>query len=100
MTGILEVEFVLLVFTDTGQHAVKDVVISFARILNDDSRLFQQVLFDVGSFDDAIFIETDIDVLAETRRVIITHRLGVSEGYKNEPQKENNLIIEIVRAIS
>ena len=80
MSGILEVEFVLLIFTDSGQHAVKDVIVSLARILSDNSRLFQQILFDVGPFDDAVLVKANVDVLAETRRVVITHRLSVAEG--------------------
>lgn len=58
------------------------MIVSLARILSNNSRLFQQILFDVGSFDDAILVEANVDVLAETRRVVITHRLSVAEGWK------------------
>ena len=80
MTGVLQVEFLLVVFGHAGQHAVEDVVVPLARILRHDSRFLQQVLLDIGTFDGAVFVETDVDVLAETWRVIIPHSFGISKG--------------------
>lgn len=56
----------MLVFlTHTGQHAVEDVVIAFARILCYDARLFEQILLDVCPFDHAVLVETNVDVFSK-----------------------------------
>lgn len=81
MASILQVEFLLVFFGHAGQHAIKDVVVPLAGILGDNARFFQQVLLDIGSFDCAVFVEANVDVLAETRRVVIPHGFGISECY-------------------
>ncbi len=79
LAGIRQIEFLLVFFGHAGQHAIKDVIVPLGRILGHNARFLQQVLLDIGSFDRAVFVEADVDVLAETRRVVISHRFGVSE---------------------
>ncbi len=79
MIGVLQFELLLVLLAEAGEHAVKDVVVALAGVLRHDARLLQQILFDVGALDGAVLVEADVDVLAEARRVVVAHRLGVAE---------------------
>lgn len=83
MTGIQEVVLGLLIFGQAGEHAVENVVVPLPRILSHDPGLLQEVLLDVGSFNDAGPVETNVDVLAEPGGVVIPDRLGVPERCKS-----------------
>ena len=50
--------------------------------LSDDAGLLQEVLLNQGSLDDTVLVEVHINVLSETRRVVVTDRLGVSESWE------------------
>lgn len=55
------------------------MIIPFVQALRDYSRLFQQVLLDLGTLYHALLVEVDVDVLAEPGRVVVPHCLGVAE---------------------
>lgn len=60
-----KIETTLLIWRQSGQNAVKDMIIAFAMILGNNSRLLQQVLFDFGSLDHAIGAKVYIYVFAK-----------------------------------
>ena len=80
----MQVEFLFFLFGHAGQHAVKDVVVSLAGILRHDARFLQQVLLDIGAFDGAALVETDVDVLAEPGRVVVPHSFRISKRWKGK----------------
>lgn len=80
LTGILQIEFLFIIFRHAGQHAIKYVVIPLGRVLCHDTRFLQQILLDISAFNCAMFVETNVDVFAETRRIIIPHSFGISKS--------------------
>lgn len=66
-----KIEATLLICRQSGQNAVKDMIIAFAMILGNNSRLLQQVLFDFGSLDHAIGAKVYIYVFAKTANKLI-----------------------------
>ena len=55
--------------------------------LSTDSRLLQQVLFYLGSFDCPTLVEVDVNVLAKATGVVITNGLGIAKCWWNEETK-------------
>lgn len=48
--------------------------------LSTHSRLLQQVLLYLGSFDGSSLVEVDVDVFSKATGVVVTDRLGVAKG--------------------
>uniref|UniRef100_A0A2M4DMR2 Uncharacterized protein n=1 Tax=Anopheles darlingi TaxID=43151 RepID=A0A2M4DMR2_ANODA len=68
---------------DGARHElVEDVVRALQRLLRDDTSLLQQVGLNIGTSQLTASGEVDTDELTETRRVIVTDGLGVTEGLK------------------
>ena len=80
MCGIFQLQLGLVVLGQPGQHAVEDVVISFLGHLVDNPGFLQKILLDFGSFDGALTVEHDVDVFAETRRVVVADGFGIAES--------------------
>jgi hypothetical protein len=64
-----------------GTHGqlVKDVERTFTLGLEDDAIALQQVRLDRGTDDHTASIKLETDELAETRRVVVLQRFGVTE---------------------
>ena len=80
MGGILEVQLGLVLLRKSRQHAVEDVVVPLVGVLVHDPGFLQKVLLDLGAFDGSGFVEVDVDVLPEPRRVVVANRFRVSES--------------------
>lgn len=85
----MQVQLLFVFGAETGQHAVENVVVSLVRALSHDSGLLQQVLLDFRPFDHTVVAEVDVDVLAETGRVVVSDRFGISEGCRNTSPYED-----------
>merc|ERR1719193_258375 len=72
---------------NVGQFAVhdleEDMVVSFSRKLEDDTRLFKQVDFNITSSKFTGISEMDTDELTETGRVVVTDSLGITPSFKD-----------------
>ena len=60
--------------------------------LKNDSRLFQQVSPHVGSNDLEGSVEIDLDVFAESRRVVVPCRFRISDGLHNWRWREDSFL--------
>mmetsp|Transcript_20920 Transcript_20920/g.50792 ORF Transcript_20920/g.50792 Transcript_20920/m.50792 type:complete len:315 (+) Transcript_20920:1479-2423(+) len=58
---------------------VEDVKVALPILLPDDARLLQEVRVDLGAAQGVLLVKVDVDVLAESRRVVISQRLGVAK---------------------
>ena len=63
-----------------------------SRHLLHDSRLFEQVLRVARRVDLSARVEEDLNVLAEARRVVVAHRLGVAERLEDRIRLQNALL--------
>ena len=61
-----------------GHDLVEDVVATLAGSLSDDTRLLEQVVLNVTTGEFTLLREVGTDELSETRRVVVTHGLGVT----------------------
>ena len=59
-------ELVFVVFRETGEHAVKDVVIPLVFVLSHDPRFLQEILVNSRSLYAPIFIKIDFYELSES----------------------------------
>ena len=57
--------------------------------LSDDAGLLQEVLLNKGSLDDTVLVEVHINVLSETRRVVVSGGLGVTERLEQRVGSKN-----------
>lgn len=65
-----------------------------------DARLLQQVLLHVSSFDHAVFVKEDLDVLPEAARVVVAYRFGVSESWRRDEKViHDNYITRCLAAV-
>jgi len=64
-------------------HLVKDVVVALVGRLLHDAGLLEEVRLDLRARDGGLAVEVDVDPLAEARRVVVAHRLGVAEGLQH-----------------
>ena len=62
-----------LLSVETRQQAVEDVIIALFVGLRDQARFLQQILLDASAFDGPLTVEVDVDVFAETGRVVIAN---------------------------
>ena len=58
------------------------MVVPLVGVLVHDPGFLQKVLLDLGAFDGSGFVEVDVDVLPEPRRVVVSNGLGVPESLK------------------
>mmetsp|Transcript_13763 Transcript_13763/g.22376 ORF Transcript_13763/g.22376 Transcript_13763/m.22376 type:complete len:232 (-) Transcript_13763:169-864(-) len=80
-------------------HLVKDVIVALTVLLVDHARLLKQVVGDRGGGDNTRgSIEVNIDVLTETRRVVVTECLGVSESLEQRVGQNDLLLYVALRA--
>ena len=59
-------ELVFVVFRETGEHAVKDVVIPLVFVLSHDPRFLQEILVNSRPLYAPIFIKIDFYELSES----------------------------------
>lgn len=83
LTSIPQLQLLLLVFGQTGQKTVKNMVIPLVRILRDDPTFLQQILFYLRPLDDPRTVEMYIDVLPESGTVIVAYGLRITECLQN-----------------
>ena len=50
--------------------------------LVDDTRLLEQVLFYLSALYHTFLVEVDVNILAESTRIVIPDRLGITKGWK------------------
>ena len=74
-------QLILEIFGESGQHAVKYVVVPLVGVLMNDPRLFQKILLHLGSLNHARLVEVNVDVLSKSRRIIIADSFGISKGW-------------------
>lgn len=58
------------------------MIISFVKGLGNNTRFFEEVLFDFGALDYAVVIKMYIDVLSEPRGIIVSYCFSVTKGCK------------------
>ena len=92
MRSIFEIKFVLMFLGQALQHTVEDVVVSLIWVLMNYSRFLKQILVNLGSLNDSILVEVDVDVLSKSRRVVISHSLCVAESLKDRVCFEDLLL--------
>ena len=107
-----------LFFGHSSQHTIKHMIISFVTslwfIVNEESkiisfsifhhrsfnylwdntRFFQKILFDFCTFDRTTSIKMNVDILSETRRIIIAHGFCISKCFE-----QRKIVIEKIRII-
>ena len=76
----MKFEFNFVFFGHSSQHAVKYVVIALINSLGDNTRLFQQILINLGTFNDSIFVKMNINILSKPTRVIVSDGLCISKS--------------------
>mmetsp|Transcript_31658 Transcript_31658/g.93122 ORF Transcript_31658/g.93122 Transcript_31658/m.93122 type:complete len:713 (+) Transcript_31658:1590-3728(+) len=74
-----------------GAELVKDVVVSLRVGDGHRSRLFEQVRLDVGARHRAARLKVEAHHLAEAGRVVVAHRLCVSEGLEERVGAEDGV---------
>ena len=62
---------------------VEDVVVALPLVLRHNARLFEQVVAHGAAADGVVGGKQDLDELADARRVLVAHRLGVAEGFQD-----------------
>lgn len=72
-----------------GEQLVEDVVVSLALRLEHHTGLLEEVVDDTTSDDGSLLVEVHRDELSETRRVVISQGLGVSESLEDRVSGEN-----------
>lgn len=80
MRGIVQLQFLLLLFGEAGEHAVEHVVIPLVRALRDDTGFLQQILLDFRPLNDTLVVEVYVNVLAEARRIVVSHSLSIAKS--------------------
>mmetsp|Transcript_9724 Transcript_9724/g.24306 ORF Transcript_9724/g.24306 Transcript_9724/m.24306 type:complete len:269 (-) Transcript_9724:94-900(-) len=73
----------VLVLFGGCSHAVEDVKITLSFSLETQTRLLQQIMLDLGATNVELLIKLDLDVLAKTRRVMITDGSGIAHGLQH-----------------
>ena len=74
------------------EKEVKDVIATLVGCDTDDSRLLAEAILDHGAVD-LILVNREVHqhILAETRRIIVPHRLGVAKALENRVTGEDLL---------
>ena len=80
VAGIFEMQLLLVLLGEAGEHAVEDVVVPLLGVLVHNPRLLQQVLVHFGSLDRSILVEENVDVFPEAGRVVVPHSFCVAKG--------------------
>ena len=62
------------------RECVQDVVVALSAHVLSDARLLQQIGGGESAENLPLFVELDVEVLAEARGVVVTHGLGVADG--------------------
>ena len=65
----------------TSQYTVEDVVITLISTLGHNSRLLQQVLFNLSTFYYTVMIEMNVYIFAKPGWIVISDGLGISKCY-------------------
>lgn len=58
------------------------MIISLVQTLRDNTGFLQQVLLDFRSFYYPLFVEVNVDILSETRGIVVSYGLGIAECYE------------------
>jgi len=95
--GLLDVKLLLLLFVRTGDELVEDVEGPLVLLLSDDSALLEEVRHDRSTRDESGVVELDLDELSETRRVVVSQGLGVTERLEDGVGLEH-LLLELAGA--
>jgi hypothetical protein len=76
----------------TFEQLVKDVVVSFLGSLMSNTRFFQQVSFNVCSYDVSSRTEFDSNKLTKPRRVVVSDGLSITKRFQNRVSLKNLLL--------
>ena len=85
----LEGEVFLHVLGRAGEEHVENVVVSLHWALLHDAALFEQIGLHVAALDVVLLVAVHLHVLAETRGVVVAHRLGVTKALQERIGVEN-----------
>mmetsp|Transcript_26152 Transcript_26152/g.65745 ORF Transcript_26152/g.65745 Transcript_26152/m.65745 type:complete len:331 (+) Transcript_26152:1723-2715(+) len=77
--GAAQLVEVANIIGSTGSQMVEDVIVALTRAVYAHAALLQQIGRDLGAHNLACRVEADLSQFAETRRVVVAHRLGVAE---------------------
>lgn len=80
----------------TSQYAIEDMVITLISTLGHNSRLLQQVLFNLSTFYYTLVIEMNIYVFAKSGWIVISDGLGISKCYGQNRIKNQTIEVGIV----
>ena len=65
------------------------MIIPLIWALINDPALFQQILVNLGSFNETILVEMNVDVLAESAGVVVANRFGIPKGLEDRIGLQN-----------
>eukprot|EP00754_Rhynchopus_humris_P030114 Rhum_TRINITY_DN15258_c4_g1::Rhum_TRINITY_DN15258_c4_g1_i5::g.148160::m.148160 len=83
----------LLLRRQAGEHLVEHVVATLPLVLRHDTRLLQQVVDHLRADQDPrLLVEEQLDVLTETRRVVVAQRLRVTERLEDRVRRLQLLV--------
>jgi hypothetical protein len=80
------------IFEDFSSKMFADFLSKAMRYLLYDARLLEQILRVARRVNLPARIEEDLNVLAEPRRVVVAHRLGVAERLEDRIRLQNALL--------
>ena len=66
--------------------------ITLARLLDDDTRLFQQVIVDVSTDGIPLEVKVNIHVLAEPGRVVVSIGFGIAKRFQNSIRLQQDIL--------
>jgi hypothetical protein len=80
MWCISQTQRLLFILTQSCQHTVENVIVTFSMILWHNAGLLQKVLFNLSTFYCPITVEVDVYIFSKSWRIIIPDSFGISKG--------------------
>ena len=64
------------------EQLVEDVEVALNAMLEDNTRLLQEIVHNRGRVKISCHVKIHLDELSETRRVVVLESLGITEGFQ------------------
>eukprot|EP00968_Pinguiococcus_pyrenoidosus_P029403 scaffold8552_cov267-Pinguiococcus_pyrenoidosus.AAC.1 len=93
--GKAHVEGLALLGSEALRELVEDVVVALAILNLNEAALLQEEMLRLGADEAEVFAVEQADVLAEARRVVVAHRLGVAKGLQNHVRLDEHALDEL-----
>ena len=68
-----QLQALLLLRIEAREKTVENVIVPLLTGLRDEARLLEEILLDASALDGPLGVEVNVDVFAETRRVVIAN---------------------------